>query len=65
MLNIPGDKRSVQVIEDTSVLPELYPQYIAEFEQILQKYSLSCAYYGHIATGELHLSPLLNLKRFR
>jgi FAD/FMN-containing dehydrogenase/Fe-S oxidoreductase len=62
LLNIPGDKRSVQVIEDTSVLPELFPQYIADFEQILQKYGLNCAYYGHIATGELHLSPLLNLK---
>ncbi len=62
LLNIPGDKRSVQVVEDTAVLPELYPQYIAEFEKILHKYNLSCAYYGHIATGELHFSPLLNLK---
>jgi FAD/FMN-containing dehydrogenase/Fe-S oxidoreductase len=65
LLNIPGDKRSVQVIEDTSVLPELFPGYIAEFELILQKYSLNCAYYAHIATGELHLSPLLNLKDSR
>ncbi len=62
LLNIPGDKRSVQVIEDTSVLPEFYPDYIAEFELILKKYDLQCSYYGHIATGELHLSPLLNLK---
>lgn len=62
LLNIPGDKRSVQVIEDTSVLPELFPEYIAEFQLVLQKYGLNCAYYAHIATGELHLSPLLNLK---
>lgn len=62
LLNIPGEKRSVQVIEDTSVLPELYPDYLLEFEQILKKYDLGCSYYGHIATGELHLSPLLNLK---
>lgn len=62
LLNIPGEKRSVQVIEDTSVLPEVFPEYIAEFEQVLQKYGLNCAYYAHIATGELHLSPLLNLK---
>jgi FAD/FMN-containing dehydrogenase/Fe-S oxidoreductase len=65
LLNIPGDKRSVQVIEDTSVLPELFPQYIADFEQVLKKYDLKCAYYAHIATGELHLSPLLNLKDSR
>lgn len=62
LLNIPGEKRSVQVIEDTSVHPELYPEYITGFEKILEKYNLTCSYYGHIATGELHISPLLNLK---
>ncbi len=62
LLNIPGEKRSVQVIEDTSVLPEFLPEYIADFGQVLKKYNLSCAYYAHVATGELHLSPLLNLK---
>jgi FAD/FMN-containing dehydrogenase/Fe-S oxidoreductase len=62
LLNIPGDRRSVQVVEDTSVLPEFYPQYISDFGQVLKKYNLSCACYGHIATGELHFSPLLNLK---
>lgn len=62
LLNIPGERRSVQVIEDTSVLPEYLPAYIAEFEQILKKYNLNCSYYAHVATGELHLSPLLNLR---
>ncbi|MCX6334974.1 MAG: FAD-binding protein [Bacteroidia bacterium] len=62
LLIIPGEKRSVQVIEDTAVLPEFFPDYIAEFQTVLERYHLSCAYYAHIATGELHLSPLLNLK---
>jgi FAD/FMN-containing dehydrogenase/Fe-S oxidoreductase len=62
LLIIPGEKKSVQVIEDTAVLPELFPDYIAEIQKVLEKYNLSCAYYAHIATGELHLSPLLNLK---
>ena len=62
LLNIPGQKRSVQVIEDTAVLPEFLPEYVAEFQNILEKYNLNCAYYAHVATGELHLSPLLNLK---
>lgn len=62
LLIIPGEKKSVQVIEDTAVLPDLFPEYIAEFQKVLEKYNLSCAYYAHIATGELHLSPLLNLK---
>ncbi|TDO05420.1 FAD/FMN-containing dehydrogenase [Sunxiuqinia elliptica] len=62
LLNIPGDKRSVQVIEDTAVHPEVYPEFITEVEQILQTHQIECAYYAHLATGELHLSPLLNLK---
>ncbi|HZL10585.1 MAG TPA: FAD-linked oxidase C-terminal domain-containing protein [Prolixibacteraceae bacterium] len=60
--NIPGDKRNVTVIEDTAVAPDYLPDYIREFDQIIAKYQLTCVYYGHIATGELHLRPLLNLK---
>ena len=62
LLNIPGRRKSVQVIEDTAVMPELFPEYIAEAALVLEKHGLSCAYYAHIATGELHLSPLLDLK---
>lgn len=60
--NIPGDKRNVTVIEDTAVAPDVLPEYISEFDQIIARYGLTCVYYGHIATGELHLRPLLNLK---
>ena len=60
--NIPGDKRSVTVVEDTAVAPDYLPEYIREFNEIIAQYSLNCVYYGHIATGELHLRPLLNLK---
>ncbi|NLD64064.1 MAG: FAD-binding protein [Bacteroidales bacterium] len=62
LLNIPGRRKSVQVIEDTAVLPGLFPEYIEEAAGVLEKHGLSCAYYAHIATGELHLSPLLDLK---
>jgi len=60
--NIPGDKRNVTVIEDTAVAPDYLPAYIREFDQIIAHYGLTCVFYGHIATGELHLRPLLNLK---
>ncbi len=60
--NIPGDRRSVTVIEDTAVAPEYLPDYMDEFDQILEKYGLNCVKYAHIATGEIHLRPLLNLK---
>ncbi len=60
--NIPGDKKSTTVIEDTAVAPEYLPEYMKEFDEILVKYGLSCVKYAHIATGEIHLRPLLNLK---
>jgi len=60
--NMPGDAKPVPVIEDTAVHPEFLPEYIDEFNQVLAKHGLSCVYYAHIATGELHLRPVLNLK---
>lgn len=60
--NIPGDKRSTTVIEDTAVAPEYLADYMKEFDELLKKYGLNCVKYAHIATGELHLRPLLNLK---
>jgi len=60
--NLPGDAKPVSVIEDTSVVPEVLPDYIEEFNAIIKKYNLECVYYAHIATGELHLRPILNLK---
>lgn len=62
LANVPGDRRSVTVIEDTSVKVELLPDYIKEFSAILENYGLSCVYYAHVGSGELHLRPLLNLK---
>jgi FAD/FMN-containing dehydrogenase/Fe-S oxidoreductase len=60
--NIPGDAKPVSVIEDTAVNPSNLPAYISEFKQILARYGLEAVYHAHIATGELHLRPVLNLK---
>ncbi len=62
MSNIPGDARPVALVEDTAVHPEVLPQYIEEFQQILEKHGLNAVYHAHIATGELHLRPVLDLK---
>lgn len=60
--NIPGDAKPVAVIEDTAVSPAVLPSYMNDFRQLLDKLGLSCVYYAHIGTGELHLRPVLNLK---
>ncbi len=61
--NIPGDAKPVPVVEDTAVVPEQLPDYIADFNKLLKKLNLECVYYAHIDTGELHLRPVLNLKK--
>ena len=63
MSNAKGDSKPVTVVEDIAVSPEKYVSYFHEFESLLQKYGLRCAYYAHISTGELHNKPLFNLKR--
>ncbi len=60
--NMAGDAKPVSVIEDTAVNPERLPEYIADINKMLDGYGKSCVYYAHIATGELHLRPVLNLK---
>ncbi|WP_372644672.1 FAD-linked oxidase C-terminal domain-containing protein, partial [Ancylomarina sp.] len=61
--NLQGDAKPVSVIEDTSVLPEVLPDYITEFKALLKKYDLSCVFHAHIGSGEIHLRPILDLKK--
>lgn len=63
LANIPGDAKPAPVIEDTAVVPDVLPDYMAEFDQIMKKYNKECVYYAHIATGEIHLRPVLDLKQ--
>jgi FAD/FMN-containing dehydrogenase/Fe-S oxidoreductase len=60
--NMVGDAKPVPVIEDTAVHPTLLPAYIADIDRMLASFGKECVYYAHIATGELHLRPILNLK---
>ena len=59
---MPGDAKPVSLIEDTAIRPDLLPQYIRDFKKIMEQYNLSCVYHAHVATGELHFRPVLNLK---
>ncbi len=60
--NYPGDRKPVPVTEDTAVTPEALPQYIDEFTRMMERLGLTCVYYAHVGSGELHLRPVLNLK---
>ncbi|QRR02032.1 FAD-binding and (Fe-S)-binding domain-containing protein [Dyadobacter sandarakinus] len=60
--NIPGDDKAVAVIEDTAVDVYDQPDYIRDFNLILQNHGMSAVHYAHAGSGEIHLRPIINLK---
>lgn len=61
--NIVGDRKAVACIEDTAVaLPDL-ANYISDFSQLMKSYHQEAVYYAHAGAGELHLRPILDLKK--
>ncbi len=61
--NMVGDQKAVACIEDTAVaLPDL-KDFIMEFTAIMDNYGQKAVYYAHAGAGELHLRPILNLKK--
>ena len=61
--NIIGDRKAVACIEDTAVvLPDL-ANFIAEFTALMKRYNQDAVYYAHAGAGELHLRPILDLKK--
>lgn len=61
--NIVGDKKAVACIEDTAVALEDLKDFIGEFTRIMKRYGQDAVYYAHAGAGELHLRPILNLKK--
>jgi FAD/FMN-containing dehydrogenase/Fe-S oxidoreductase len=66
-----GDAKPVTGIEDTAVRPEQLPEYVANLQSLIQRLGMEASYYGHAASGLLHVRPVLDLhsahdlKRFR
>lgn len=60
---IPGSSKPVALIEDTAVAPYRLGAFVKDIKRMLDENGLDCVFYGHISTGELHLRPILNLKK--
>lgn len=58
-----GEAKPIGVIEDTAIAPYRMGDYMKDFQQMLVDLGLDCVYYGHISTGELHLRPILDIKK--
>ena len=61
--NIVGDDKAVACIEDTAVDLKDLPKYISEFSKMMEDFGQEAVYYAHAGAGELHLRPILNLKK--
>lgn len=61
--NIVGDMKAVACIEDTAVALADLKDFIGEFTEIMDAYGQKAVYYAHAGAGELHLRPILNLKK--
>lgn len=66
-----GDAKPVTCIEDTAVRPGQLPEYVAGLQALLKPLGLHGSFYGHAASGLLHVRPVLDLhnatdlKKFR
>src|SRR6188472_995017 len=66
-----GARKPVAFIEDAAVRPAQLPEYVRGLEAIMRPLDLEASYYGHAASGLLHVRPVLDLhsandlKKFR
>jgi len=58
-----GPAKPVGFVEDVCVRPERLPEYAAGFREILRPLDIEASFYGHAASGELHVRPILDLHR--
>ena len=66
-----GSAKPVAFIEDAAVRPAQLPDYVRGLQSIMKPLGLTASYYGHAASGLLHVRPVLDmhsaadLKKFR
>src|SRR5918996_748266 len=66
-----GAAKPVAFIEDAAVRPAQLPDYVRCLQSIMKPLGLTASYYGHAASGLLHVRPVLDmhsaadLKKFR
>lgn len=60
--NMKGDAKPVSLIEDCAVDVRKLGDFVSDIEDMLHKLGKESVYHAHIATGELHIRPIINIK---
>jgi FAD/FMN-containing dehydrogenase/Fe-S oxidoreductase len=56
-----GPAKPVAFIEDAAVRPAQLPEYVHGLQSIMKPLGLTASYYGHAASGLLHVRPVLDM----
>jgi len=62
LLSRTSDAKHISFIEDAAVPPEHLPEYVTEFQRILEENGTSASFYAHAGPGVLHIRPLVDTK---
>ncbi|MXR51423.1 FAD-binding protein [Halovenus sp. WSH3] len=62
LLSRTSDAKHASFIEDVAVPPESLPEFVADFQEVLEEYDTFASFYGHAGPGCLHVRPLVNTK---
>jgi Fe-S oxidoreductase len=62
LLGRTTDAKHVSFIEDTAVPPERLPEFVADFQDVLDANDTFASFYAHAGPGCLHIRPLVNTK---
>ncbi len=62
LLSRTSDAKHASFIEDVAVPPASLPEFVADFEEVLEDHDTFASFYGHAGPGCLHVRPLVNMK---
>ena len=62
LLGRTSDAKHISFIEDTAVPPENLPEYVADFQDLLEEQGTVASFYAHAGPGCLHIRPLVDTK---
>jgi FAD/FMN-containing dehydrogenase/Fe-S oxidoreductase len=62
LLGRTTDQKHVSFIEDTAIPPARLPEFVADFQEVLDAHDTFASFYAHAGPGCLHIRPLINTK---
>src|SRR6056297_3404093 len=62
LLGRTSDAKHISFIEDTAVPPANLPEYVADFQDLLEEQGTFASFYAHAGPGCLHIRPLVDTK---